>query len=307
MDSQDNSNKLFVLDTNVLMHDPSALFRFDEHNIYLPMVVLEELDNHKTGLSEVARNVRQTNRFLVELMANVHHDALGDGVPIVSHISHDSDVHFGRIFFQTDQLSVDHIDSLPGNKADNSILATTLGLMQARPELDVILISKDINLRIKAAILGIQAQDYFNDRVLDNVDLLPSGLHELSREFWDNHGKDLKAWQEDGKTYYSLSGPDVEHWHPNDCISAVDDFNGIVASVDANVATVELARDFREGKKSVWGINARNQEQNFALNVLLNPEIDFVTLQGTAGTGKTLLTVAAGLHQVLDLNIYSEI
>lgn len=309
MDKVITPRRLFVLDTNILMHDPTAIYRFEEHDVYLPMVVLEELDSHKTGLSEVARNVRQTNRMLVEMMSHASHEAIVAGLPIPTYMHTETLKSSGRLYFQTDEFEDISHKSLPGHKADNSILSTALGLMKQFKDKDVVIISKDINLRIKAGILGIKAQDYYNDQVLKDVDLLPNGLHLLEENFWDTHGKDMKAWQENGKTFYRISGPETNQWFPNDCISTKgDDFQAIVRQVDINGnAVVELARDYSEGKQNVWGINARNREQNFALNLLLDPSIDFVTLQGTAGTGKTLLTVAAGLSQVLDVNRYNEI
>lgn len=300
--------KLFVLDTNILMHDPTAIYRFEEHDIYLPMVVLEELDSHKTGLSEVARNVRQTNRMLVELMSNASHKQIVAGLPIPSYLSSEKVKSSGHLFFQTDEFDDLTPASLPGHKADNTILATALGLQKKFPGRQVIIISKDINLRIKAGILGIPAEDYYNDQVLDDVNLLHSGLHILDNDFWDTHAKDMEAWQESGKTFYRITGPLTSQWNYNDCLSTVDNqFQAIVKKLDSGNAVVQLARDFTQAKHSVWGINARNREQNFALNMLLDPDVDFVTLQGSAGTGKTLLTIAAGLTQVLDLNRYTEI
>lgn len=303
-----NLRKLFVLDTNILMSDPSALYRFEEHDIYLPMVVLEELDSHKTGLSEIARNVRQTNRMLDELMSGASHQQIVAGLPISSFLNTTNHDHHGRLFFQTDDFEEIRPTLLPGNKADNTLLATALGLKKKHPERLIVIISKDINLRIKAGILGIPAEDYYNDRVLDDVDLLHSGLHILSNDFWDTHAKDMNAWQENGKTFYKISGPLIQHWNTNDCISTEDnEFQAIVKKIEADHVIVQLARDYTQSKHTVWGISARNREQNFSLNLLLDPEIDFVTLQGSAGTGKTLLTIAAGLTQVLDKNRYSEI
>ncbi|KTC88031.1 PhoH family protein [Legionella drozanskii] len=308
MNNEKREAKLFVLDTNILMHDPTAIYRFEEHDIYLPMVVLEELDTHKTGISEVARNVRQTNRMLVELMSNASHKEIVAGLTIPSFASSDKERSSGRLFFQTDEFEQLRPTSLPGHKADNTILATALGLQKQHPERQVVIISKDINLRIKAGILGIPAEDYYNDKVLDDVNLLHSGLHILEDDFWDNHGKDMEAWKEDGKTFYRISGPLTNQWNYNDCISTNDSqFQAIVKEIHEGTVVVQLARDFSHPKHSVWGINARNREQNFALNLLLDPDIDFVTLQGSAGTGKTLLTIAAGLTQVLDQNRYSEI
>src|SRR5690606_12384383 len=173
--------------------DPSAIFRFQEHDIYLPMVVLEELDAGKKGMSEVARNVRQISRFLDELMRNGSKEEIDAGLRIPG-------VHKplgaaaagepGRIFFQTRPLPSLLPDTLPGNKPDNTILGTTLALQKENPDRRVTLVTKDINLRIKAAVLGINAEDYYNDRTIDDVDLLYSGIEELPADFWESHSKD---------------------------------------------------------------------------------------------------------------------
>ncbi|MDF1930428.1 PIN domain-containing protein [Legionella pneumophila] len=130
MDNTNTGLKLFVLDTNILMHDPTAIYHFDEHDIYLPMVVLEELDSHKTGTSELARNVRQTNRMLVELMSNATHDQIVSGLPIPSYINSSNKKCSGRLFFQTDEFDQVVPSTLPGHKVDNTILATALGLQK---------------------------------------------------------------------------------------------------------------------------------------------------------------------------------
>lgn len=308
MDKNRKAGKLFVLDTNVLMHDPMAIYHFEEHDIYLPMVVLEELDSHKTGISELARNVRQTNRTLVDLMSNASYEQIVAGLPIPNFLRSEKAKPKGRLFFQTDDFEHSLPSTIPGHKVDNSILATTLGLMQKLPKRQIIIVSKDINLRIKAGILGISAEDYYNDQVLDDVNLLHSGLHILENDFWDTHSKDMHVWQESGHTFYRVSGPLVKQWYPNDCLCTADNqFQALVKGIEKNSALIQLTRDFTQGKHAIWGITARNREQNFALNLLLDPDIDFVSLQGSAGTGKTLLTIAAGLSQVLDHNIYSEI
>lgn len=308
MTALSTQRKLFVLDTNILMHDPLALYHFEEHDIYLPMVVLEELDNHKMGLSELARNVRQTNRMLVELMANATHEQVVAGLPIPTYFNKKHPQQTGRLFFQTTDFNDTLSFSLPGHKVDNTLLATCLALQKKFKDQQVVIVSKDINLRIKAGILGILAEDYYNDQVLDDVSLLHSGLHLLADDFWEKHGKNMQAWQEQGKTFYRITGPLTQQWNPNDCISSYqDDFQGIVKKIELGSAVVQIVRDFTQIKHAVWGICARNREQNFALNLLLDPDIDFVTLQGTAGTGKTLMTIAAGLSQVLDQRLYTEI
>lgn len=304
--------RLFVLDTNVLMHDPSALFRFQEHDIYIPMVVLEELDNGKKGMSEAARNVRQVSRFLDELIQDVSKEAIDAGLELPS--THKpagaAATGSGRLFFQTRPLPNSLPDSLPGNKPDNTILGTTLALQQENPDTEVILVSKDINLRIKAAVVGINAEDYYNDKALDDVDLLFTGMDALPANFWDTHSKNVKSWQEEGRTFYRVVGPRVKDWYANECLYP-DDGESLEARVvsvdDENTATLELVHDYRGSRHTVWGINARNREQNFALNLLMDPEVDFVTLLGAAGTGKTLLALAAGLAQTLETNRYREI
>jgi len=302
---------LFVLDTNVLIHDPTALFRFHEHDIYLPMVVLEELDGIKKGTSEIARNVRQAIRFFADLMADADVAEIEAGLPLTPPFQ---DAHLrsctGRLYFQTRTLDAPLPQMLAGAKADNAILGVTLALMQQMPERQVVLVSKDINLRIKATVLGIHAEDYENDQVLDDADLLYTGATALPEDFWSTHSKDLHAWQEGGRSFYRIHGPLVGEWLTNQFLYLDGDapFEGIVRGFNADgSAIVEAVINYTLPKNTVWGINARNREQSFALNLLMDPEIDFVTLLGQAGTGKTLLTLAAALAQTLEKNLFSEI
>lgn len=301
--------RLFVLDTNVLMHDPTAIFKFAEHDIFLPMVVLEELDNAKKGMSEVARNVRQTSRFLDELMCDATHAEISSGIPVTNLANSNHNEDLGRLFFQIEDYSSRLPSSLPGTTPDNSILSAALALQEEIPDRRVTLVSKDINLRIKASVLGIHNEDYSNDQVLDDVTLLYRGLRELEPDFWQTHGKEVESWQEDGRTFYRVTGPETKDWFPSQCLHLGGDspLDAIVREVNDDNATIELLDDYQSPKHSIWGINARNLEQNLALNLLMDPEIDFVTLLGSAGTGKTLLALAAGLSQVLDDNRYKEI
>jgi len=305
------AQRLFILDTNVLMHDPTALFRFKEHDIYLPMVVLEEMDAGKKGVSEVARNVRQVSRFLDELMRGITSEQIEQGIPLVTRdlIENPQQEQSGRLFFQTHTLNATLPDVLPGNRPDNTILATALALQNEHPDITVTLVSKDINLRIKATVLGIHAEDYFNDQVLEDVNLLYPGITKLPEDFWQAHSDTLESWQKDGRNYYRVHGPLVASWNINECVYIPGDqgFEALVREVGEDSATLETAIDHRGSRHTVWGINARNREQNFALNLLMDPEVDFVSLVGTAGTGKTLLALAAGLTQTLEENRYKEI
>ena len=300
--------KIFVLDTNVLMHDPSALFRFQEHHIYLPMTVLEELDNAKVGVSEVARNVRQTNRFIDELLNANKNRVIDQGLELSLFTTAEAPVQCGgHLFFQTQAHENNLPESLPGNKNDNSILNTILALKAEHPDHEVVLISKDINLRIKASILGIKAEDYANDQVVDDLDLLFSGSKKLDDDFWNEHEKKIKSWQSDGNSYYEVENLNGDDWYPNQFVYLDDDFEAMVRDKSDAKFTLEVCHNYYGSRHSVWGITALNREQNFALNLLMDPDIDFVTLSGNAGTGKTLLALAAGLTQTLDQGLYREI
>lgn len=305
------TRRLFVLDTNVLMHDPTAIFRFEEHDIYLPMVVLEELDANKKGLSEGSRNVRQVSRFLDELMRGVTKEQIDAGIALPSGYSgnHGKKPSSGRLFFQTRQLSSKLPDFLPGEGGDNVILAQTLALQSLYPEARVALVSKDINLRIKASVVGVHAEDYYSDKTIEDADVLYTGHSVLPANFWETHDKDMRSWKEADRTYYTLTGPAVREWQTNQFVyeESPEGIEAIVRKIEGDTATLELTRDFRSERHSVWGISARNREQNFAFNLLMDPEIDFVSVLGPAGTGKTLLTLAAGLMQTLETNRFVEI
>ena len=298
--------RLYLLDTNVLMHDPTSLFRFEEHDVFLPMVVLEELDAAKKGMTEVARNVRQVSRFLGELMSAGRN--LENGLELKMPEGLDIRIGSGRLYFQTGQEEHDEHPALLRAKADNEILHAAMRLRAEQPEREIVLVSKDINLRIKASIHGIPAEDYHNDRALDDMSLLYGGLTTLTNDFWDRYAID-NSWSQAGNTFYRIERIEDDDWHPNQCLSLTggNGMESLVREVTGQHFVLQVSEDYRHGPKSVWGINARNTEQNFALNLLMDPEIDFVTLLGTAGTGKTLLTLAAGLAQTLDEQTYREI
>jgi len=305
--------KLFVLDTNVLMHDPTSLFRFAEHDVYLPMITLEELDNHKKGMSEVARNARQVSRSLDALVADISEDAIDAGIPLSKLGNKDAS---GRLYFQTRLSNWTLPAGLPEGKADNQILGVVRALQEQMPERPVVLVSKDINMRIKARALGLPAEEYFNDHVLEDTDLLYSGILQLPDDFWVKHAKGMESWQENrqgaGTTFYRVTGPAVPAMLVNQFVftepkNGEPPFYGQVSQINGKTAVIRTLRDFGHNRNNVWGITARNREQNFAMNLLMDPDCDFVTLLGQAGTGKTLLALAAGLAQVLESKLYNEI
>lgn len=297
--------KLFVLDTNVLMHDPSSLFRFEEHDVYVPMMTLEELDNNKKGMTEVARNARQASRFLDQIVSGPQSE-IEQGIPLAPF---SGEAATGRLFLQTSAVSGELPAGLPGNSGDNQILGVMLHLSRQYPEREVVLVSKDINMRIKARALGLPAEDYYNDKVLEDTDLLYTGTRPLPADFWETHGKGMESWQEGGRTYYRIRGPLCKELLINEFVYQEGDrpLYAMVKERVGNTALLQTVRDYTHPRNNVWGITARNREQNFALNLLMNPDVDFVTLLGQAGSGKTLLTLAAGLTQVLEEKRYNEI
>ncbi|APE50685.1 phosphate starvation-inducible protein PhoH [Delftia sp. HK171] len=299
---------LFVLDTNVLLHDPTSLFRFEEHDIFLPMVVLEELDGHKKGMTEVARNGRQVSRTLDSLVASQPSETLDKGLPLNATGQRSAT---GMLYFQTEPLETSLPDSLPQGKADNQILGVVAALRKKFSEREVVLVSKDINMRVKARALGLAAEDYQNDKVLDDGDLLYAGALALPQDFWAKAGKNVESWQEGAITYYRISGAIVDQLMINQFVyheaPGEPSLFMRVTEIRDKTAVLKTLKDFGNPKYAVWGVTARNREQNFAMNLLMNPDIDLVTLTGTAGTGKTLLALAAGLSQVLDDRRYTEI
>ncbi|MDG4813344.1 PhoH family protein [Hydrogenovibrio sp. 3SP14C1] len=307
----DSPNRLFILDTNVLMHDPMALFNFEEHDIFISMTVLEELDAGKKGMSEVSRNVRETNRLIDQIISNASFEQIKTGLDLerIHPNKERGNLHLGKLFFETEPMIAQLPETLPSHKADNHILQTGLALKLQYPSRNVTLVTKDINMRIKSSTVGLHSEDYYNDRVLEDADLLFSGWEVLPEHFFEENFSKMKSWQEDNKTFYELELDETHHWYPNQCLLSTNEsgFSAIVRSVEKNIATLEYMHNFEQSKRSVWGITARNQEQNLALNFLMDPNIDFVSLLGTAGTGKTLLALAAALEQTLDEGIYNEI
>ncbi|MUV15100.1 PhoH family protein [Noviluteimonas gilva] len=303
------SPRIYVLDTNVLMHDPTALFKFEEHDVYLPMQVMEELDNAKKGTSEPSRNARQVSRFLNELIEAQGVKDIAAGIPLANPagLQLRGKESAGRLRFQV--ANFDAGKRFGAVIPDNHILGAILALKEEEPGTPVVFISKDINLRIKAAIAGIVSEDYENDRALDDFSLLYTGATELPEDFWSIHGKELKSWTEKGRTFYEIARRDEDDWYPNQFLflPGEEEAEMKVARVNDAKVVLQIVDDYRHNQHAVWGIAARNREQNFALNALMDPDIDFVSLLGTAGTGKTLLALAAGLAQTMDQQRYREI
>lgn len=272
------TKKKIVVDTNVILFDSQALMKFGEADIHIPMSVIEEIDRFKRDQGENGRNARQFSRFIDVLRAK---GSLAQGVQIEGH---------GEtfVYVSVDVLTSGLNSELNQEKADNRILMTAIGLQKQHPRHKVELITKDINLRIKADVYGIVARDYEPTNA-DVADLYEGYQEiELSSEQIDQFYRDKKVSAGDNKLianqYVIIKNPS----NPNH--SAV----GRYSIAEQKIVPLLTPSD------SIWGIHARNVEQAFALDCLLNDEILFVSLVGKAGTGKTLLAIAAGLHKTLD-------
>lgn len=305
MEKAEKPKKIFVLDTNVFIYDPSSIYRFEEHDVFIPMTTLEELDANKKGTSDVARNCRQASRNIDDIVSK------GDGniKEGFSLAGFNGGHASGHLLLQSDSYKDANLPfNIPTFKGDNEILRVVLGLNSVHTERQVILVSKDINLRIKAATMGIVAEDYFNDQVLEDSDLLHTGIFEIQEEeFWQNH-EVLSSGQNEHGGYLIVKGPMVAKWYVNMLIADKDtDFAMRVKSIDQDKAQLEKLKDFSSVKHNVWGVCAKNLEQSFALNLLLDPNIDIVTILGQAGSGKTILTLAASLDLIFNQKVQSEL
>lgn len=293
--------RLYVLDTNIFMHDPLCVFHFEEHDIFLARMVVQELDKHKKGQDEINRNVRETTRTLLEkILHNVR--VLPPGGVSLRQASGNKAT--GHLILQT----IEPLNTPPqATKPDDIILYTVLSLMEKyRDTHEVILVSKDANMRITALTMGILSEDYHNDMVIEDSEFLPAGSYELPPKVWSDGFINEKVGA--GASMYSVTGPLVKRYHPNEFIySTKGDFSARVVEKSDRALTVRRVDDYSQGHKSVAGIHARNREQNFALNLLMDEDVDLVVLVGIAGSGKTLLALAAGLDQVIDKKRYSEI
>jgi PhoH-like ATPase len=213
--------------------------------------------------------------------------------------------------FQTLALDYSLPGSLPQGKADNQILGVVAALRTQYAPREVVLVSKDINMRVKARALGLATDDYQNDKTLEDGDLLYSGAMALPLDFWATHGQKIESWQQGQHTFYKIDGPTVPQMLINQFVyfesPGEPSLYARVTEIRGNTAVIKTLRDFNHLKNAVWGVTTRNREQNFAMNLLTDPDVDFVTLTGTAGTGKTLMALAAGLTQVLDDRRYTEI
>lgn len=278
--------KIFVLDTNVLLHDPNSIFSFRDNDVVVPIVVIEELDKFKKGVDEIGRNARQVSRHLDalrlkgKLSAGVELDGGGTLKVELNHQRQDPCPLPDGLF-----LSI----------ADNRILVIALCLEKDNTGKPVVLVTKDTNLRIKADAVGLRTEDYEKDTV--DISELYSGETEMLAE-----PAKVNELYERGELAVTDGG-----FYPNEFVMVKDSMNPSHTALSRYIAKKKSVVTLTTPKHGVWGLSARNKEQNYALDILLDDSVRLVTLVGQAGTGKTLLALAAGLEKTVEQRVYQRL
>ncbi|MCP5162836.1 MAG: PhoH family protein [Hahellaceae bacterium] len=303
MASPRSKKKAYVLDTNVLIHDPNAVLNFEEHQVIIPMTVLEELDKLKSGKQSIAADCRQAIRMIDRLLGDATPKEIERGVPIHRLASN---THQGTIsiLMNTRSSGGPH---LPDTLNDNRIINSLSDLQSLHKGRDIILVSKDINMRLKARGFGIEAQDYHNDQLVDDVDMLSKGYMEFQGSFWDSITK-VETVQREGVTEHILKREGkLEALNINEFVVDALGFVGRVADLDEEKLVIEDLRHDDLMRQEAWGLVPRDIYQAIALHLLLDPDIHLVNLTGAAGSGKTILALAAAIEMTVASKIYKRI
>ena len=293
----------YVLDTNVLLHDPGSILNFEEHHVVIPITVLEELDSLKRGRQAFAADCRQAIRELDRQLGRSGPDVIENGVPIRKL---DDSFNGGSLSILMTHAP-DDCRLLPANSNDNRILNDVGYLKQRHPDRQVILVSKDITVRLKARGCGIQCQDYHSDQLLSGIEQLHKGYLEYSGTFWDRV-EQVETEQRDGHTFHKLHrkifGKEI---YPNQFIVDEAGFLGRVTSIGKEHACLRHIDRERLMEQETWGLRPRDVYQAMALDLLLDPEVHMASLTGSAGSGKTILALAAAIEQTVPSMMYRRI
>lgn len=289
-----SASKLYVLDTNVLIHDPQAILNFEEHQVVIPMTVLEELDKLKMGKASIATDCREAIRQIDRIIGDASPTEIAKGVPIIRPDGH----FFGHFSILLDNFESKN-QTLPSHLNDNKIINSLVSLQEKFPRRDVVLITKDINMRLKARGCGVGAQDYQNDQLLDDVSLLESGYHTYADSFWDKQDK-VETFHDETGTYHRI--PRINLPEELFLNRFIVDEKGFIAKVVALEEATAVLQDLPAEQllgQSAWGLTPRDIPQAIALNLLLDPDVHLVTLTGQAGSGKTILALAAAIEMTV--------
>ncbi|AAF95649.1 TPA: PhoH family protein [Vibrio cholerae] len=299
----DTDRKLFVLDTNILLHEPLAIYSFKEHDVVIPMTVLEELDRIKDSKRDVARDARVAIRALEHLFHDATPEEITEGIPLSK-----QEGATGTISILADYELDETVKAFTDKEGDNRILNAVLYLQAQRTPRAVVLVTKDINMRLRAKGAGVlYVEDYRTDQLIDDIQYLTKGFQTRPGSFWDSV-EDVASYTLGGKTFHKLDRAPFDPTFLNQYVIDEDsDFAARVESIDGDKLTLrDLSRE-RMMHRKAWGITPKNIYQGMALDALLDPDIDLVILTGAAGSGKTLLAMAAALEQTVERKMFDKI
>jgi PhoH-like ATPase len=293
------SHKAYVLDTNVLIHDPMAILQFEEHHVVIPMTVLEELDHLKSGKRSIAADCRSAIRIIDLVLSDAEADQIQSGVPI----HRDDDSECGYLSVATD---VRGEGPLADGLNDNKIINTLIRLRDENPDTEFVLVTKDINMRIKAKANGVKAEDYHNDQLISDMKQLNKGFHRIEGSFWDAVTV-LDSFDDAGSMVHQIKWTGEQPLYMNQFVLDSEDFVGRVIDQHDNISWIRgLSREAIMHQEA-WGLRPINLFQGLALHLLLDPDVHLVTLTGAAGSGKTILALAAAIEMTVEQNLYSKI
>jgi len=301
----DDGKIIYILDTNILLHEPFAFLSFQEHDVIVPMTVLEELDSIKDRRKDVSRDARIAIRALEDILANASPEEVLEGVPLDSA---DSDSPRGCLAIFNDFCLEQSAGSLSKNENDNRIINTAIHIQHTRQPQKVVLVTKDINMRLKAKGAGLfHVEDYRTDQLIDDIQFLSKGYHKIKGDFWETVKNCVSETEGRNTTHYVEKSAVPVTYMNEYLIDETEHFAGKVTGWDdEKMSILDLSRD-RLMSKNAWGIHPKNIYQGMAMDALLDPSIDLVILTGPAGCGKTLLALASALEQVVERGLYDKV
>ncbi|MBY6197088.1 PhoH family protein [Vibrio hangzhouensis] len=299
----DTDRKIFVLDTNILLHEPHAIFSFKEHDVVIPMTVLEELDRIKDSKRDVARDARVAIRALEDIFKDATPDEISEGIPFSPNMD-----ATGTISILADYSLQETVKAFADKEGDNRILNAVLDVQNKRAPREVVLVTKDINMRLRAKGAGVRfVEDYRTDQLIDDVQYLTKGFQKSQGAFWE-HIDQVDTRTLANKTYHIFDREVIDPTFINQyLIDENSDFAGRVADIEGDKVTIRDLSQERLLCRQAWDIRPKNIYQGMAMDALLDPDIDLVILTGAAGSGKTLLAMAAALEMTIERSMFDKI
>lgn len=306
-----SASRLYILDTNVLLHDPKCLYEFKEQDITIPMTVLEELDDIKDRKKNVSQEARAAIRAIDDILSKAKNASeIKEGVDIVLPItSANADMHLGQLSIYPDHELTPRPGFLPQNSnKDNQIINCALELQATNPHREIVLVTKDINMRLKALGAGLKrVEDYRTDQLVSDIDLLPAGHSNLEGNFWERV-EDVQSYQDGNHTYHQVTQTLLPETYPCEYIyDDTEEFAARVTAVEGEQVTLRDLNVDRLMQQNCWGIEPINVYQAFAMDAVQDPDLDLVILNGAAGSGKTLIALACALEMVIEQRRYNKI